>query len=534
MHRRDLMRGAASLPLLAAFVPASEAAGPPAPAPAASPAPAAPATPAAPAAAAAPGAPALGTPFDDNTVPALARQLAAQPYKPPDSSLPKDLQNLQYSEYQTIRFKPAEALWRGQGLNFTAEFFHRGFLYKDRVDIFQVAGGRAASLAYNPDQFSWTKVKPPTEDIGYAGFRLHYPLNRLDYFDEVCTFLGASYFRAVARGQGYGLSARGLAIKTADPTGEEFPLFKSFWLVRPPPNTDAITVHALLDSPSCAGAFRFVIQPGQATIFDVGATIFPRVDITQAGLAPLTSMFFFGPNDQGDFNDWRAAVHDSDGLALRTGHDQRIWRPLINPHKLQISAFSDVSPRGFGLMQRARGFSDYEDLEADYQKRPSLWVEPKGDWGQGAVELVEIPSKKEVNDNIVAFWRPHDPLKAKSTFTIGYRLHWCWTDPRPGPMAQAIQTRNGLAFDGRNQQFVIDFAGAALDAWNAKSPPALDAGTDKGKILHAVVEKNPQVHGWRVSIQLDTQKQDVVEQHARLMDGATPLTETWIARWTAS
>ncbi|HUN38943.1 MAG TPA: glucan biosynthesis protein G [Acetobacteraceae bacterium] len=509
MHRRDVMRGAASLPLLAAFVSSGAAADQPAP------------------------APAQGTPFDDNTVPALARQLAAQPYKPPDSSLPKELQNLQYSQYQTIRFKPEQALWRGQGLNFTAEFFHRGFLYKDRVDIYQVTDGRSAPLAYNPDQFSWTKVKRPTGDLGYAGFRLHYPLNRLDYFDEVCTFLGASYFRAVARGQGYGLSARGLAIKTADRTGEEFPLFKSFWLLRPPPNTDSITVHALLDSPSCTGAFRFVIQPGQATIFDTDATIFPRVDITQAGLAPLTAMFFFGPNDQGDFNDWRAAVHDSDGLSLRTGDDQRIWRPLINPHKLQISDFSDVSPRGFGLMQRARAFSDYQDLEADYQKRPSLWVEPKGDWGPGIVELVEIPSKKEVNDNIVAFWRPHDKLKAKSTFKIGYRLHWCWTNPHPGPEARVRQTRNGLSFDRNSQQFVIDFAGAALDAWTSKTPPTLDAGTDKGKILHAVVERNPQVHGWRVSIQLDTQKQDVVEQHARLMDGEKPLTETWIARWTA-
>jgi len=509
VRRRDVIRGAASLPLLAAFIPAGAGAEPPA------------------------AAPPQATPFDDNTVPALARQLAAQPYKPPDATLPKELQDLKYSDFQTIRFKPEQALWRDQGLNFTAEFFHRGYLYKERVDIFQVAGGQATPIAYNPELFTWTKVKPPTGDIGYAGFRLHYPLNRLDYFDEVCTFLGASYFRAVARGQGYGLSARGLAIKTADPTGEEFPLFKTFWLERPAPNTDAITLHALLDSQSCAAAFRFVIQPGQATVFDIDATIFPRVDIAEAGLAPLTSMFFFGPNDRGDFNDWRAAVHDSDGLALHTGHDERIWRPLINPKKLQISAFSDVSPRGFGLMQRARMFRDYEDLEADYQKRPSLWVEPKTVWGQGVVELVEIPSKQEVNDNIVAFWRPHEPLKAKSTFQIGYRLHWCWTDPGPGPVAQAVQTRNGLSFDGNSQQLIVDFAGAALDAWTSQTPPVLDAGTDKGKILHAVVEKNPQVHGWRVSIQLDTQKQDVVEQHARLMDGDKPLTETWIARWTS-
>lgn len=505
MRRREVMVGGAALPLVLALAPAAANADAPPP----------------------------GAPFDKDTVPTLARQIAAQPFKPPDTSLPAELQKLDYSQYQTIRFDPSEALWGNLDTNFRVEFFHRGYIYKDRVDIFEVVNGRATPIAYNPDLFTWTKVKPPSGDIGFAGFRLHYPLNRLDYFDEFCAFLGASYFRAVARGQGYGLSARGLAIKTADPSGEEFPVFRKFWLERPGPNVDSMVVHALLDSPSCAAAFRFVIQPGQETLFDTSATIFPRVDITEAGLAPLTSMFFFAPNNHGSFDDWRAAVHDSDGLALRTGHDQRIWRPLINPQKLQISAFSDVSPRGFGLMQRGREFADYEDLEAQYQKRPSLWVEPQGDWGKGVVELVEIPSKKEINDNIVAFWRPHDPLKAKTAFNVAYRLHWCWTNPAPGPVAHVQQTRNGKSWNGDNQQFVIDFAGAALDAWKSKTPPALDVGTDKGKIVEATVERNPEIHGWRVSIQLDTQKQDVVEQHARLMDGKKPLTETWIARWTA-
>jgi len=243
-------------------------------------------------------------------------------------------------------------------------------------------------VAYSTDMFTWEKVKPPTADVGFAGFRLQYPLNRIDYYDEVCAFLGASYFRAVARGQGYGLSARGLAIKTADSSGEEFPLFRSFWLERPSPGADSMTVHALLDSQSAAGAFRFVIRPGQETLFDTEVKLYPRVDIAQAGFAPLTSMFFFGPNNQGLADDWRAAVHDTDGLMLRTGHDERIWRPLINPRKLQISAFSDTSPRGFGLAQRARQFTDCQDLEAVYQKRPTLWIEPCGNWGQGIVELV--------------------------------------------------------------------------------------------------------------------------------------------------
>jgi glucans biosynthesis protein len=472
--------------------------------------------------------------FTDDTVPQMARQLASQPYKAPDTTLPSELSNLDYSAYQTIRFKMDQALWRDKGLNFTAAFFHRGYLYKDRVDLFEVVDGRAAPISYTPDMFTWEKVKPPTADIGFAGFRLSFPLNRMDYFDEVCAFLGASYFRAMARGQGYGLSARGLSIKTADPSGEEFPLFRSFWLERPSAGADAITVHALLDSQSAAAAFRFVIRPGQETLFDTTAAIYPRVDIPQAGIAPLTSMFFFGPNDQGEADDWRAAVHDSDGLALRTGHDERIWRPLINPRNLQISAFNDTNPRGFGLMQSARKFSDYEDLEANYQKRPSVWVEPQGGWGPGAVELVEIPSDKEVNDNMVAFWRPHDPLKAKGEFKAAYRLHWCWSEPDPGPFAQVVQTRSGKSWNGDNRQYVIDFSGSALDPWQPDKPPTLDVGTDKGKIVHAVVEKNPALGGWRVSIELDTQKEKVVELHARLLDGDKPLTQTWIGRWTAS
>lgn len=475
-----------------------------------------------------------GTPFDNDTVPAMARQLAAKPFKPPDSALPAELSNLEYSVYQSIRFKPEHALWLDQGINFNAEFFHRGYIYKDRVDIFQVADGHATPVPYYTDLFTWEKVKAPTTDVGFAGFRLQYPLNRVNYFDEVCTFLGASYFRAIARGQGYGLSARGLAIKTADSSGEEFPLFRAYWLERPAPGTNSITIHALLDSLSAAGAFRFVIHPGQETLFDTEVTIYPRVDIAQAGLAPLTSMYFFAPNDQGSADDWRSAVHDTDGLALRTGRDERILRPLINPRNLQVSAFTDSGPRGFGLVQRARKFTDYQDLEALYQKRPSLWIEPRGDWGQGTVELVEIPSNKEVNDNIVAFWHPHDPLKAKSEFKLAYQMHWCWSEPEPGPFARVVQTRSGKSWNGDNRQYIIDFAGAALDAWKAEAPPGLDVATDKGKIVNAFAQPNPDVGGWRVSIELDTQKQPVVELHARLMDGDKPLTETWIARWTPS
>src|SRR5580704_14869388 len=243
----------------------------------------------------------------------------------------------------------------------------------------------------------------PADDLGFAGFRVHYPLNKPDVQDEVCAFLGASYFRAVARGQGYGLSARGLAIKTGDPGGEEFPLFKSFWLERPAKGSDVVVIHALLDRQSAAAAFRFTLRPGAETDIDTEMALYPRVDLAQTGLAPMTSMFLFDANNRAGFDDYRGAVHDSHGLTMMSGKGERIWRAVTNPKTLQISAFEDAGPRGFGLVQRERNFLDYQDLEAVYEKRPSLWVEPLGDWGEGAVMLVEIPSDREVNDNIVGF-----------------------------------------------------------------------------------------------------------------------------------
>jgi periplasmic glucans biosynthesis protein len=476
--------------------------------------------------------PAQAAPFDSSAVRTLARQLSLQPYKAPDNTLPAPFKDLDFDAYRGIRFDPAKSLWGGQGRKFTVQFFHRGYIYPDRVNIFEVADGRAQPVTYSADLFSFAKIAPSTGDLGFAGFRIQYPLNHADPSDEVCAFLGASYFRAVAKGQGYGLSARGLAIKTADSGGEEFPVFRSFWLERPAPGADVIVIHALLDSPSATAAFRFTIRPGQDTIFDTETAIYPRTDIAQAGLAPLTSMFLFAANDRVRFDDWRAAVHDSNGLQISTGHDEALWRPLTNPRDLQISAFEDTSPRGFGLIQRARAFVDYQDLESRYEKRPALWVEPIGDWGHGVVELVEIPSDREVNDNMVAFWRPHDPLRAKGEYLLNYRLHWCWAPPGEVKLAQAMQTRCGVSFDHKHRQIIIDFVGPSLKGVTADSPPTLDVGCDKGKIVNAVTEPNPEVSGWRVSIELDTQDNKLVELHARMMQGDQPLSETWIYRWT--
>jgi glucans biosynthesis protein len=338
-----------------------------------------------------------------------ARALAAEKFVPPKLDLPKPLQDLGYDQYRSIRFKRERAIWTGEGVPFLMELFHRGFLFKEPVAVYVVADGTARRIVYSPDFFAFgPNVSPPADGTltNFSGFRILAPINRAETFDECVVFQGASYFRAVAKNQGYGLSARGLALSTGAPEGEGFPSFRAFWIERPQPEARAIVVHALLDSVSTTGAYRFTVRPGDPTVMDVEMTLYPQVELKLAGLAPLTSMFIFGPNDRMGIDDVRTAAHDSDGLAIWNGRGEWLWRPLTHPETLQISEFIDDNPRGFGLLQRHRAFADYQDLEAHYERRPSLWIEPIGDWGSGAVQLVEIPSNAERHDNIVVFWRP--------------------------------------------------------------------------------------------------------------------------------
>ncbi len=471
-----------------------------------------------------------GTAFSAETVRDAARELAAKPFQAQDTALPTYLANLSYDQYRMLRFDKRDALWRDAKLPWQVEFFHRGSIYKGRLDVNEVVDGRSSPLRYDPQDFSFGSVQRPTnEDLGFAGFRLHAPINRPDYFDEVCAFLGASYFRAVAKGLGYGLSARGLAIRTADPGGEEFPYFKTVWIERPKPGTkpQPIIVHALLDSQSAAAAFRFVIAPGVQTVFDTAVTLFPRVDIDQAGIAPLTSMFLFDGNERNRVDDWRPGVHDSDGLLMLTGHGETLWRQLSNPSRLQVSSFVDRSPKGFGLQQRQRAFAGYEDIESQYQNRPCAWIEPVGDWGEGAVMLVEIPSDKEVNDNIVAFWRPKARLQAGLAYNYAYRLSWGATPPPKGLPTPFTNTMVGPGPDG-SRVFELDIA-----PFKPGATPRLDVTSDKGELRNLTLAPLPGDAGWRIGFEMAPGREAVVELHGRLMAGDRPLTETWLYRWTS-
>lgn len=472
------------------------------------------------------------TPFDPSVVRQIARDTAAKPFKAPDDKLPDALKKLNYDQYRAIRFNPERALWRGEKLPFEVQFFHRGFFYANRVDIYEVINREASKVGYQPDSFSFgpNATPPAGVDLGFGGFRLHAPINNPDYYDEVCVFLGASYFRAVAKGQLYGLSARGLAINTGQASGEEFPQFRAFWIEKPVSGVNSIVVHALLDSESAAAAYRFTIRPGESTIFDVEMAIYPRVDLQHPGLAPTTSMFFFGPNDRKEVDDFRPAVHDSDGLAIYNGRGEQLWRPLRNPRDLQVSNFADLNPRGFGLLQRQKNFFNYQDLESNFERRPSLWVEPIGDWGEGSVQLIEIPTKEEVHDNIAAFWQPKTPLPAKGEHTYTYRLHWGADNPKPSGLA--IFSRTGIGSRGEDAKlFVLDLLGEKLKTVDPKKLRGA-VWSEKGEVRNIVTQPNPQSGGWRLSFELPIKDQTSVELRAQLTQDDQPISETWTYRWS--
>lgn len=482
-------------------------------------------------------------PFTRSTVTEIARRLSRVPFAAPQSRLPDVLRNLTYDQYRDIRFKQSAAIWAGTGLPFTVQLFHPGFYYKEPIEVAVVKDGEARHFPYSTNLFDFGPLVPkgiPDTDMGFAGVRIHGPLNKPDYFDEIVVFQGASYFRSLGRGQVYGLSARGLAVKTAEPEGEEFPIFRAFWIETPIKDGDTIVLHALLDSPSVAGAYRFTIRPGLPTVMDVEADIFPRVDMAKVGLAPGTSMFFFGPNDRLGVDDFRPQVHDSDGLLMVNGRGERLWRPLSNPSTLQVSAFVDAGPRGFGLIQRDRDFVTYEDLEAFYEKRPSLWVEPVGDWGPGAVTLVEIPTNSEIHDNIVAYWQPKDPIPMGSEYSFAYRLSW-GDDPAFQPGAMVVKgTMVGRAtLEGASpvRRFVIDFAPQQLLDGKPAPEPKASVTTSAGKISNIVVIPDPMIgqgQGWRVNFELDPGNATVIELRTVLEFPDGRASETWVYRWTVT
>ncbi len=475
--------------------------------------------------------------FDFEVLQFRAKSLAAQPYKEKPSRVPAAFQKFNYDDYRMIQFDGARAWWRSERLPFELQFFHPGWLYTRTVQLHEIAGGEVSRIDFSKQMFIYGGKKPwlTPADMGFAGFRMTYPLNQPDKMDEVAVFLGASYFRALGRDMRYGLSARGLALNTAESGGEEFPLFEEFWLERPAADAKAITVYALMDSPSVTGAYKFVITPGSDTVMRVRAAVYCRKNPKVFGIAPLTSMFAHGENTGWARNDYRPEVHDSDGLQIETGAGEWIWRPLTNPSAVRLATFLDKSPRGFGLWQRDRQFEHYDDLEAYYHQRPSTWVEPIGNWGPGSVRLVELPTADETNDNIVAFWVPAQLPPAGEPIQFEYNLHWL-TDPGRRPPAGYVTSTRTAGVMGRPdlRRFVVEFESPYLKAQpeDPEIEAILTVGAGARQEGGTVVQKNRFTGGWRVVFEVKPDPAvPSVELRCFLRKGQHVLTETWSYLW---
>jgi periplasmic glucans biosynthesis protein len=480
-------------------------------------------------------APSVVEAFGLDDVAAQAAKLAAAPYQKPNKALPKTIKALDYDQFRDIRFRPDRAMWRNLKLPFEIMFFHRGWFYEDPVTIREITSQGVSEVAFDPEGFDYGQNKVDRGEIkgmGFAGFRVHFPVNTPAYKDEVLVFLGASYFRGLGQGQRFGLSARGLAIDTAENSGEEFPRFVEFWIERPGATAKELTIYALLDSPRATGAYRFVLRPGATTVLDVDSKLFLRKNVAKLGLAPLTSMFFFGGNQRPGREDYRPEVHDSDGLSIREAGGGWVWRPLVNPKRLLVTSFALSDPGGFGLMQRGRSFERYQDLEARYDLRPSAWVEPKGSWGPGRVELVQIPVPDETNDNVVAYWVPDGQPKPGEPFVFGYRVLWQKDREIRPPMGWVRETRRGRGYlktDDGSVELHVDFEGGGLN--RMPSNTAMDAAVwldSNGEVLERHLRRNEATGGWRFVVRFRRlDKAKPVELRAHLIRGKEILTETW-------
>jgi glucans biosynthesis protein len=470
---------------------------------------------------------------------AQARALSETPFQEPGKDLPDILKKMDYDQWRNIRFKPAQSLWSGQP--FSLQFFHPGFLYQHPVIVHYVDRYGTHQFPFSSDLFEYTDKSLKgylPQDYGFGGFRVHYPLNTPKYADELVAFLGASYFRALGKGMIYGMSARGLGVNTAEDSGEEFPLFREFWVLHPSSRAKYIRIYALLDSNSVTGAYEFTLVPGEETVMRVNSVLFIRQHIQKIGVAPLSSMFFYGKNSglKGD-SDFRPEVHDSDGLQLNARTGEWIWHPLVNPSRLLINSFSGDVPFGFGLLQRDIDFDHYQDLEARYDRRPSVWVSPKGDWGRGHLELVQIPTDNEYNDNVVAYWVPERPFEKGISVKYAYTLHWYSAGHSRSSKGFVRSTR--IVKKPNEVMFIVDFIGDEFKKALKDKTLVPDVWVSHGAHFSDIqLVKNTVTDGWRLvlHVQLDapapmelrlTDQKPAIEFRAFLKDKDTAATETW-------
>ena len=486
--------------------------------------------------------------FRGAMVPEMARALSKQPFVPVATDLPEPFKTLTYEQYDAIKLKPAARIWATEPIGYAIEPLHRGFQFDLPIQLNLVADGKARRLIYDTAMFDFGKLTPPPRigDIGFSGFRVlgtrittgkgaagKGPI-ALDggVLGEIATFQGSNFFRALADGQVPGVMARALALKVADAKGEEMPIFRSIWIEKPSLVTATMVIHAIIDSDSVVGAFRFTLRTGEATIIDTECTLYPRAGVDNFGLASMSATHLLGFLDHRRFDDYRPNVGEVCGLQMLTGVNEWVWRPVTNRESLQISTFVDDKPRGFGCLVRDRSFEDYADEDNHWEKRPSLWIEPIGDWPAGGVQLIEIPSQSDANDNILCFWRPREPLRAGTEVAFAYRQFWCWDPPERPDLARAMRSRSGGS--GRRWRFFVEFQGDVLgDPEHSKgAAPALT--TSAGNVTLTRVFADSNAKAYRILFEIDPGGAASAELRLVLQAQGKPISETWLYRWTPS
>lgn len=468
----------------------------------------------------------------------LAAQLAQKPYQAPSQQLDPFFEGLKYDGHRQIRFLENKALYGENPEAFRVEFFHPGWMFKKPVGFFNSDGATSTPVPFDNNLFDYGNLKLPEgfkKPEGYAGFRVLAPHSVLDKRFEFMVFMGASYYRAVTTELGYGISARGVAVNTIGGKPEEFPDFTHFWFLQPKPGDKYFRVYALLNGPSITGAYQFDVSPGKTTDMLVKATLYLRQPVEMLGIAPFSSMFWFGENSHPKPYDFRPEVHDSDGLQIEITDGPSIWRPLDVSKDLRLSVFETDKLKGFGLGERDRDFNNFQDLEAMYHRRPAVWVEPRKGFGKGAVVLVELSTGEETWDNIVAMWRPADlPKTPNEPLHFEYRLAWL-EEQLPGLLCKVTDTRRGFVMKKEDHEYVVDFTKGGL---NLDKPadwvPELDVVISSGqaKVLDKRVMHNRETGGWRAFFKLDIPAQtNLLEMMCEMKDGSKVISERWMYQW---
>ncbi|MFH1062869.1 MAG: glucan biosynthesis protein G, partial [Candidatus Omnitrophota bacterium] len=441
-------------------------------------------------------APLKPTRFKD--VVAKAQILSEKPFLETSNNVPDALKKIGYDEWRDIRFNPLKSLWLGKP--FSVQFFHLGGLYQEPVIINSVNKDNTTKIPFSLDLFDYTQSDHKglmSNDLGFAGFRVHYPINSAEYADELISFIGASYFRALGKNLAYGISARGLAIDIAELTGEEFPYFREFWIIEPSPKAKEISFYALLESKSLTGAYSFIVHPGEETLVKVKSVLFFRKKIKKLGIAPLTSMFLCAENTKSRAEiDFRPEVHDSDGLLIQEPSGEWIWHPLINPENLLINSFGGSQPIGFGLLQRDMNFDHYQDLEARYDKRPSVWISPISEWGPGHLELLHIPTENEYNDNISAYWVVDKSFEPGESFEFAYTMNWHSGNRKRSSLASVESTR--IVAKPESIMFIIEFLLDPSQNDSSAKDISADIQLNGHSITDSQVIENSVTPGWRL------------------------------------